>query len=235
MANDQERAAFEAALSQLSDGAYLMPGWDVRRARAALAAAPVQHDKASHALREIATHSSDGRARQLAHAALAAAPVQAVPLAWRYEDTLPSEYPYDTMFPHSQVRGGVRMFPVFAPAAPQVPAVPQWLYDKMLVPLIYSAILSAGRPMTIGDFEAAAERVADMLRRKAAPGAPQPAEPAPLTVPHPASQEANAMIDSELTLRNWPTNTKNAARAGYEACRKLMGAGIRAAGVKEQT
>jgi hypothetical protein len=38
------------------------------------------------------------------------------PVAWLYEDTLPKEYPYDAMFKHSQVRGGVRMFPVFAPS-----------------------------------------------------------------------------------------------------------------------
>jgi hypothetical protein len=38
------------------------------------------------------------------------------PLAWIYEDTLPKEYPYDAMFPHSRVREGVRMFPVYGPA-----------------------------------------------------------------------------------------------------------------------
>ena len=35
-------------------------------------------------------------------------------IAWLYEDTLPPEYPYDAMFPHSKV-DGVRLFPVFAP------------------------------------------------------------------------------------------------------------------------
>jgi hypothetical protein len=51
-------------------------------------------------------------------------------------------------------------------------------------------------------------------------------EAKPLTVPHPGSPEASAMIDSELAAHGWASNTKNAARAGYEACRKLMGAGI---------
>lgn len=36
------------------------------------------------------------------------------PLAWIYEDELPRGYPYDAMFQHSEVREGVRMFPVFA-------------------------------------------------------------------------------------------------------------------------
>jgi hypothetical protein len=48
-------------------------------------------------------------------------PVQE-PVAWMYEDALPKEYPYDAMWPHSAVRDGVRMFPVFAP--PQRPAEP---------------------------------------------------------------------------------------------------------------
>jgi hypothetical protein len=62
---------------------------------------------------------------------------------------------------------------------------------------------------------------------------PQPVA-VPLTVPHPGGPEASAMIDSELAARGWPSNTKNAARAGYEACRKLIGAGIGAAAPKEQ-
>jgi hypothetical protein len=40
----------------------------------------------------------------------------ASPLAWIHEDELPEGYPYDAMFPYSKV-GGVRMFPVFGPAA----------------------------------------------------------------------------------------------------------------------
>ena len=55
----------------------------------------------------------------------------------------------------------------------------------------------------------------------------------PMTVPHPGSPEAEAMIDSELALRDWPTNTFNAARAGYEACRKLAGLGAGATTGKE--
>jgi hypothetical protein len=40
-------------------------------------------------------------------------------------------------------------------------------------------------------------------------------------VPHPGSPEASAMIDAELAAYNWPSNAKNAARAGYVACMKL--------------
>ena len=50
------------------------------------------------------------------HTAGAAGPARE-PLAWLYEDTLPDSYPYDEMFQHSEVRSGVRMFPVFGPPA----------------------------------------------------------------------------------------------------------------------
>jgi hypothetical protein len=36
------------------------------------------------------------------------------PVAWIHEDELPSNYPYDLMFPYSKVNG-VRLFPVFGP------------------------------------------------------------------------------------------------------------------------
>jgi len=39
-------------------------------------------------------------------------------VGWLFEDELPDNYPYDAMFPYSKV-DGVRMFPVFAPPAPQ--------------------------------------------------------------------------------------------------------------------
>ena len=42
------------------------------------------------------------------------------PVAWVYEDELPSGYPYDLMFPFSKV-DGVRLFPIFAPVAPAQP------------------------------------------------------------------------------------------------------------------
>lgn len=35
------------------------------------------------------------------------------PVAWMFEDELPPSYPYDKMFEHSEVRGGVRVFPVY--------------------------------------------------------------------------------------------------------------------------
>jgi len=38
------------------------------------------------------------------------------PVAWIYEDTLPEGYPYDAMFPYSEVRDFVRMFPVYGPS-----------------------------------------------------------------------------------------------------------------------
>lgn len=63
----------------------------------------------------------------------------------------------------------------------------------------------------------------------------QPAQAVPLSVPHPGSPEASAMIDSELALRGWPANHKNAARAGYEACRKLAGLSVKLAGGGEGT
>lgn len=53
----------------------------------------------------------------------------------------------------------------------------------------------------------------------------QAQQAAPLTVPHPASEQASKAIDAELEARGWPSNTNNAARAGYEACRKLAGIG----------
>lgn len=40
---------------------------------------------------------------------------EAEPVAWIYEDQLPDGYPYHIMFPFSEVRDGVRMFPVYAP------------------------------------------------------------------------------------------------------------------------
>lgn len=38
------------------------------------------------------------------------------PVAWIYEDSLPEGYPYDLMFPYSEVRDFVRMFPVYGPS-----------------------------------------------------------------------------------------------------------------------
>lgn len=47
-------------------------------------------------------------------------------------------------------------------------------------------------------------------------------EPVAEALPHPGSPEASAMIDSVLDEYQWPTNTKNAARAGYVAAGRLM-------------
>lgn len=46
------------------------------------------------------------------------------------------------------------------------------------------------------------------------------AEPLPM----PGSPEASAMMDSLLSEYGWPANPKNAARAGYEAARRLLAA-----------
>lgn len=59
-----------------------------------------------------------GEVRVAVKAALSALsePVgEAEPVAWIYEDQLPDGYPYHIMFPYSEVRDGVRMFPVYAP------------------------------------------------------------------------------------------------------------------------
>lgn len=45
--------------------------------------------------------------------------MESEPVAWLYEDELPENYPYDSMFQYSKV-DIVRMFPVFAPPAPVV-------------------------------------------------------------------------------------------------------------------
>jgi hypothetical protein len=63
----------------------------------------------------------------------------------------------------------------------------------------------------------------------AQPGEPQaraqqaPAGSAqPVALPHPGSPEASAMMDSVLAEYGWPANHKNAARAGYEAARRML-------------
>lgn len=41
-------------------------------------------------------------------------------------------------------------------------------------------------------------------------------------LPHPASPEVSAKLDSILAEYHWPTNTKNAARAGWEAANRWL-------------
>jgi hypothetical protein len=53
------------------------------------------------------------------------------------------------------------------------------------------------------------------------------------TLPHPGSPEASAMMDSLLAEYNYPANTKNAARAGWEAANRWLMQN--AAGVGEGT
>lgn len=52
--------------------------------------------------------------RKISAIASLPAPV-GMPEGWIHEDELPSAYPYDKMFRHSEIRDGVRMFPVFCP------------------------------------------------------------------------------------------------------------------------
>jgi hypothetical protein len=54
------------------------------------------------------------------------------PVAWMYEDELPSGYPYDLMFQHSKM-DGVRLFPVFGPFPQRKPLTDEeiWkIYDE---------------------------------------------------------------------------------------------------------
>ncbi|MFC0809086.1 hypothetical protein ACFHWW_27210 [Ensifer sp. P24N7] len=64
-------------------------------------------------------HMIAGKVRDHLYAALPSEPAAVADVvAWIYEDELPKSYPYDAMFPYSKV-DGVRLFPVFAPPAPQ--------------------------------------------------------------------------------------------------------------------
>ena len=65
-------------------------------------------------------------------------------------------------------------------------------------------------------------------RLAAAPQPPAPSEQRNL--PNPGSPEASAMIDSLLAEYHYPANPKNAARAGYEAARRMLQDGIRSTG-----
>lgn len=49
----------------------------------------------------------------------------------------------------------------------------------------------------------------------------------PSLLPNPGSPEASAMMDSVLAEYNYPSNTKNAARAGYEAARRIIAVAMR--------
>jgi hypothetical protein len=57
----------------------------------------------------------------------------------------------------------------------------------------------------------------ERLDRAATPGVK-----ATRTLPHPGSPEASAMLDSLLAEYNYPANTKNAARAGWEAAERWL-------------
>jgi hypothetical protein len=72
-----------------------------------------------------------------------------------------------------------------------------------------------------------ADRIAGVLREMAARAVPlvaeAPREPTRV-LPHPGSPEASAMMDSLLAEYNYPANTKNAARAGWEAANRWLAA-----------
>jgi hypothetical protein len=57
-----------------------------------------------------------------------AEPVQE-PMAWMYEDELPSGYPYDLMFQHSKM-DGVRLFPVFGPFPQRKPLTDEEIWRE---------------------------------------------------------------------------------------------------------
>src|SRR5512137_301468 len=59
------------------------------------------------------SHTKMSKAYQACKEALAQSAQE--PVAWMYEDELPSTYPYDVMFQYSAIRDGVRMFPVYVP------------------------------------------------------------------------------------------------------------------------
>jgi hypothetical protein len=46
----------------------------------------------------------------------------------------------------------------------------------------------------------------------------------PVTLPTAATKEANDAIEAMLLTYNWPCNTQNAGRAGWEAARQYMAA-----------
>lgn len=60
--------------------------------------------------------------------------------------------------------------------------------------------------------------------------APAP-QPATRVLPNPGSPEASAMLDALLAEYHWPANSKNAARAGWEAAERWL----RNAGVEGRT
>ena len=75
------------------------------------------------------------------------------PVAWMYEDELPSTYPYDVMFQYSAIRDGVRMFPVFHPA-------PSWqeLSDDEIIDMYFQASISPQPHQSIINFIRAIEQ-----------------------------------------------------------------------------
>ena len=54
-------------------------------------------------------------------------------------------------------------------------------------------------------------------------------------LPNPGSPEASAMIDSVLAEYGWPTNPKNAARAGYVAAQRLLDPNTERSGAERPT
>lgn len=65
------------------------------------------------------------------------------------------------------------------------------------------------------------EQCAKLRARLASLAQPTPVPP---TLPKPGSAEASAMIDTLLAEYQYPANSKNAARAGYEAARRMLAA-----------
>jgi hypothetical protein len=69
-----------------------------------------------------------------------------------------------------------------------------------------------------GGIEAFTQNIVDAITRIAT----QQAVQGETVLPRPGSPEASAMIDSLLAEYQWPSNPKNAARAGFEAARRML-------------
>lgn len=98
------------------------------------------------------------------------------PVAWLYEDELPDNYPYDEMFGFSEVRDGVRMFPVFWPG---FVITPDYL-DGHRHGLEWAAqVAEANHPLTGDWLYDDPHELAKALRKgpEMPPVTPQPADP----------------------------------------------------------
>jgi hypothetical protein len=71
------------------------------------------------------------------------------------------------------------------------------------------------------ELDALADKIAARLRADGLDACATPSR----ALPHPGSPEASAMMDSLMAEYQWPSNTKNAARAGWEAANRWLTTG----------